>query len=117
MNSEDHDLLQRIDERIAAINERVAVIDERVAVVEARTAVIEERTAVMDERVESIHKFVCGNGQPGLRQRVVSLEMWRSALAGGFALFMVALTVFGVTYRSDVDAIHRAAAIAQTTVK
>jgi hypothetical protein len=56
-----------------------------------------ERDALLirlDERTDSLHHEVCGNGQPGLRQRVQGLELWRSMLIGGWLLLVAAITAW-----------------------
>jgi hypothetical protein len=44
--------------------------------------------------VKAMQKTIDGNGQPGLIQRVGSLELWRSMLAGATALIVLAATIW-----------------------
>lgn len=50
---------------------------------------IEMRTDLKD-----LIRLVKGNGQPGLLQRVSSLELWRSMLIGAWALLGTAVAIW-----------------------
>lgn len=48
----------------------------------------------VDAGMADIMKLVKGNGQPGLVQRVGSLELWRSMLVGAWLLAIAVVSIY-----------------------
>lgn len=53
----------------------------------------------MAKDVKDLLRLVKGNGQPGLLQRVTSLEQWRAMLIGGYALVVFSITIYAALKR------------------
>ncbi len=57
--------------------------------------VVGGRLSHIEAVLERVEKAMSGNGQPGLIQRVGSLESWRGYITGATAILTALVAVFG----------------------